>query len=544
MSYNNKQQTKNLDESYEEYTEKELKYLDKFQNDLMDDEELYDIITKFKFDDEKIAHEIGRLRGLLEAKGDDYSWKKVEQGKAKKIEEPQKHENKQNIQRKFDNYNKQKYNKDNNYNNYYQKNYNKGYGNDYVSGQDNQSPKRGRGGFKGNYRGGNNNYRGGNKGFRGRGGFRGGKKEHYREQLVDYNEQHYKETPVTHGNEEERRDDEVDVEESPKHHHHETATSHTHDHKHHHDTVADEEHDHHHYDGKHDHKTHSHSHHKDAKHSHSPKKDVNKFEEKIFETLETTNTKEHARIFSDNTNDSDIKALINDSEAIHENVSASTKKEQSPKKEQAFRQPEHVFTKDISFHIHQNPTQTPPQTHYMPQPQSHTIQSSHINIPSSSTTTSTKPKPTVVPTSTSTSTTTTTNVRPEDVPMTQHPYMVPFPMYYYPPNFETGNTSTGTPQYYPMMPHPMMYYMPPYGYGYNPHEEHSPEKMKNYGYGKPRPEETTSAYPQMNPMMYYHNQPNYSTGGMPMTQGTQPYPYTYGFPNPMDPHHHFETKKK
>jgi hypothetical protein len=75
-----------LDESVEEYTEKELEYLDRYKDmtgDLMDDEELYEIITKFNFDDYRIKKEVNELLKIIKKRGEEYSWTKIENGKSK-----------------------------------------------------------------------------------------------------------------------------------------------------------------------------------------------------------------------------------------------------------------------------------------------------------------------------------------------------------------------------------------------------------------------------------------------------------------------------
>jgi hypothetical protein len=58
-------------------------------------------------------------------------------------------------------------------------------------------------------------------------------------------------------------------------------------------------------------------------------------------------------------------------------------------------------------------------------------------------------------------TTTKQTKKEEPVPQTmpQMPYMYPYPMFFYPPNYDPNNqVSQNTPT---MTPHPMMYYMPP-----------------------------------------------------------------------------------
>jgi hypothetical protein len=73
------------DESFEEYTQQEIQYLDRYKeysNNHFDDEELYDIITKYNFDDERIERELSDMLKLINKKGDEYGWKVVEKGKS------------------------------------------------------------------------------------------------------------------------------------------------------------------------------------------------------------------------------------------------------------------------------------------------------------------------------------------------------------------------------------------------------------------------------------------------------------------------------
>jgi predicted RecB family nuclease len=74
------------DESFEEYTDKEIEYLDKykeFTNYRFEDDELYNIITKYNFDDERIKRELTDMLKLITKKGDEYGWQVVEKGKSK-----------------------------------------------------------------------------------------------------------------------------------------------------------------------------------------------------------------------------------------------------------------------------------------------------------------------------------------------------------------------------------------------------------------------------------------------------------------------------
>ena len=77
-----------LDDSYEEYTDQEIKYIDKYKmitGESMSDEDLYEIIIKHNFDDYFIKKEVDEQMKLLEKRGDEYAWAKIENGKSKKI---------------------------------------------------------------------------------------------------------------------------------------------------------------------------------------------------------------------------------------------------------------------------------------------------------------------------------------------------------------------------------------------------------------------------------------------------------------------------
>jgi cytidylate kinase len=77
--------SKKHDESYEEYTEKELEYLDRYKNftkNNLDDEELYDIILKHNFDDKKITKELEDYMKLVYKKGEEFGWQRVVKGKS------------------------------------------------------------------------------------------------------------------------------------------------------------------------------------------------------------------------------------------------------------------------------------------------------------------------------------------------------------------------------------------------------------------------------------------------------------------------------
>jgi hypothetical protein len=71
------------EESFEEYTERELNLIDKFKPmtmNRMTDEEIYDIIIKYDFNEEKIEREITEFKKLISFKGDDYGWNIIDKG--------------------------------------------------------------------------------------------------------------------------------------------------------------------------------------------------------------------------------------------------------------------------------------------------------------------------------------------------------------------------------------------------------------------------------------------------------------------------------
>lgn len=75
----------NSEESYEEYTEKELYFIDKYRPlslYRMEDEEIYDIVLKHNFNEEKIENEIKEFVRLINIKGDDYGWNIIDEGKS------------------------------------------------------------------------------------------------------------------------------------------------------------------------------------------------------------------------------------------------------------------------------------------------------------------------------------------------------------------------------------------------------------------------------------------------------------------------------
>jgi hypothetical protein len=74
-----------LEDSVEEYTDKEIKYLDRYKqytNDQLEDEELYEIIIKHDFQDAKIMKELDDYMKLVSKKGEEFGWQEVVKGKS------------------------------------------------------------------------------------------------------------------------------------------------------------------------------------------------------------------------------------------------------------------------------------------------------------------------------------------------------------------------------------------------------------------------------------------------------------------------------
>ncbi len=81
----NKPSSKNnqSDSDTEEYTQEEIKKLDYYQdysNHLLDDDEIYDLMCKYKDDDEKIKEELDELIKIAN-KGEEYQWHEVSKSK-------------------------------------------------------------------------------------------------------------------------------------------------------------------------------------------------------------------------------------------------------------------------------------------------------------------------------------------------------------------------------------------------------------------------------------------------------------------------------
>ena len=74
-----------IDSSY--FNEKENYYINKYSkytDDLIDNKELYNIIKKCNYKDEKILNELKMQKKLITEKGDEYQWKEVKYNKKQK----------------------------------------------------------------------------------------------------------------------------------------------------------------------------------------------------------------------------------------------------------------------------------------------------------------------------------------------------------------------------------------------------------------------------------------------------------------------------
>lgn len=131
----------NSDDSVEVYTDEEIKLLDhyhEYSDNLFDDDELYDIFTRFNFNEQLIQEEIDQLMREMK-KGKEYQWhdpneKPKEPAKEKKSTHD-KQGKKDYVNKYRNNYNNNYYNqKKRNYtynNNYYNRNYNNYYNRRY-----------------------------------------------------------------------------------------------------------------------------------------------------------------------------------------------------------------------------------------------------------------------------------------------------------------------------------------------------------------------------------------------------------------------------
>jgi hypothetical protein len=127
------------------------------------DEEVYELITKFNFDDERINEAVQNHVALLKKKGDDFTWNVITNGKSNFILTSEIKENTQETAPEEQIYhNKPKYNKNNKkprYNNYQDK---------VFDENTNFEQRRGhRGARRGRTRGANRGFRGGRKNFEG-----------------------------------------------------------------------------------------------------------------------------------------------------------------------------------------------------------------------------------------------------------------------------------------------------------------------------------------------------------------------------------------
>ena len=83
MKSSTKPEQEDSSSEIEEYTEKEIEALDKYQNysdNNFLDEELYDLIIKYNYDDQKIKAELDQMIKDLQ-KGDDYGWHEISKSK-------------------------------------------------------------------------------------------------------------------------------------------------------------------------------------------------------------------------------------------------------------------------------------------------------------------------------------------------------------------------------------------------------------------------------------------------------------------------------
>jgi len=67
------------EEEYEEYTQEEIKLLDKyheFTNHKLEDHEIYDVMMKFNSDDQLVKNELKQMLKDF-SKGDEYNWQEI-----------------------------------------------------------------------------------------------------------------------------------------------------------------------------------------------------------------------------------------------------------------------------------------------------------------------------------------------------------------------------------------------------------------------------------------------------------------------------------
>ena len=75
-----KQKNDNIsEEEYEEYTQEEIKLLDKyheFTDHKFEDDEIYDVMIKFNSDDQLVKNELKQMLKDF-SKGDEYNWTEI-----------------------------------------------------------------------------------------------------------------------------------------------------------------------------------------------------------------------------------------------------------------------------------------------------------------------------------------------------------------------------------------------------------------------------------------------------------------------------------
>ena len=82
---NNKKKEK-ITKKIIEYNDKEKSYIDKYlkiAKTAYDEEEIFEIIKKYNFDDDLITKDINRQLNLIEVKGDEYGWSEVKKKEVK-----------------------------------------------------------------------------------------------------------------------------------------------------------------------------------------------------------------------------------------------------------------------------------------------------------------------------------------------------------------------------------------------------------------------------------------------------------------------------
>jgi len=151
-----------------------LQYIDKYKNlsgNTLEDEEVFDLITKYNYDDDRIKEEVLRQKDIIKKRGEEYEWKAVGKTKTTKQKEESTKDKGGKKQKPFDSTqqgrrpykNKDEYNKEykDTYNDYHKeyKDYN-----EYDEFGQYTSPKRGTRGARGVRRG-QRGARGGRRNF-------------------------------------------------------------------------------------------------------------------------------------------------------------------------------------------------------------------------------------------------------------------------------------------------------------------------------------------------------------------------------------------